>query len=77
MLLLATGAFELTLRASGSLAYRFAAAITIGVCFLLVWFSLAVGIIGSEDHPANLLYAGVLAIGRAGCGSHPRAAPRA
>jgi hypothetical protein len=25
--------------------------------------NLAVGLIGSEDHPANLLYAGVLAIG--------------
>jgi hypothetical protein len=75
MLLLATGAFELTLRASGSLAYRFAAAITIGVCFLLVWFSLAVGIIGSEDHPANLLYAGVLAIAVLGA-AVTRARPR-
>jgi hypothetical protein len=30
--------------------------------FLLIWINLAVGIIGSEDNPANLMYAGVLAI---------------
>ena len=30
---------------------------------LLVWLNLAVGIIGSEGNPANLMYAGVLAVG--------------
>jgi hypothetical protein len=34
--------------------------------FLLTWMNLAVGIIGSEDNPANLMYAGVLAIGLVG-----------
>ena len=30
--------------------------------FLLIWINLAVGIIGSEDNPANLMYFGVLAV---------------
>jgi hypothetical protein len=29
----------------------------------LVWMNLAVGIIGSEDNPANLMFGGVLALG--------------
>ncbi len=66
MLLAACGAFELAMRLSGNWAYRAAAAVAIGAGFLLVWINLAVGIIGSEDNPANLLYAGVLAIGAVG-----------
>lgn len=66
MLLVALGAVEVALRASGSLAYRLAALAGIGAGFLLVWINLAVGIIGSEDFAANLLYAGVLAIGVVG-----------
>lgn len=66
MLLAACGAFELAMRLSGNWAYRAAAAVAIGAGFLLVWINLAVGIIGSEDNPANLLYAGVLAIGVVG-----------
>ena len=31
--------------------------------FILVWMNLAVGIIGSEDNPANLMYFAVLATG--------------
>jgi hypothetical protein len=34
--------------------------------FLLIWINLAVGIIGSEDNPANALYIGVLIIGLVG-----------
>jgi CHASE2 domain-containing sensor protein len=30
---------------------------------MLVWVNLAVGLIGSEDSPANLMYVGVLAVG--------------
>jgi hypothetical protein len=30
--------------------------------FILIWMNLAVGIIGSEDNPANLMYGGVLAV---------------
>ena len=31
--------------------------------FLLIWINLAVGINGSEDNPANLMYGGVLTVG--------------
>ena len=66
MLLAACGVCELALRASRNWAYRAGAAVGVGTAFLLVWANLAVGVIGSEEHPANLLYLGVLAIGVAG-----------
>ena len=66
MLLLACGVFELTMRLSRSWAYRFGAWITIGAGFLLVLVNGAVGVIGSEDNPANLLYLAVLALGLGG-----------
>lgn len=68
-LLFGTGlAYELVARKSGTIAYRFAVAMALGTALLLVWVNLAVGIIGSEDNPANLLYAGVLAVGLIGAG---------
>ena len=63
MLVAACGAFELAMRLSASWAYRTAAAVAIGAGFLLVWINLAVGIIGSEDNAANLMYVGVLSFG--------------
>lgn len=63
MLAVACSAYELAARASGSSAYRAAAGIAIAAAFILVWINLAVGIIGSEDNPANLMYGGVLAVG--------------
>ena len=62
MLAVACGAFELVLRMPGGAPYRTGAALALAAAFLLVWVNLAVGVIGSEDHPANLLYAGVLAV---------------
>lgn len=50
-------------RAGGNNAYKIAAALALAGCFLLVWVNGAVGIIGSEDTPANLLYGVVLASG--------------
>lgn len=44
-------------------AYKLAAGVAVVASLLLVWENLAVGFIGSEDNPANLLYAGVLAVG--------------
>lgn len=60
------GSFELAVRASGSLSYRLGAAVALATAFLLVWINLAVGIIGSEDNPLNLLFFGVIALGLAG-----------
>jgi hypothetical protein len=63
-LLFGTGlAYELVARKAGTIAYRVAVGLALAAAFLLVWINGAVGIIGSEDNPANLLYGGVLAIG--------------
>lgn len=63
-LLFGTGlAYELVARKGGTIAYRAAVGVALAAALLLVWINGAVGIIGSEDNPANLLYGGVLAIG--------------
>jgi hypothetical protein len=66
MLGVACGACELVALASSSGAYRMAGGIAVGTAFLTVWINLAVGMIGSEDDPYNLLFGGVLAIALAG-----------
>jgi hypothetical protein len=66
LLLIGLGAFELTLRASRSWSYRFGAVIALGAAFGLVVATGAVGVIGGEDHPGNLLYLAVLALGLGG-----------
>jgi hypothetical protein len=66
MLLAACGTFELAARTTENRAYRAAVGIAIVTAFLLVWMNLAVGIIGSEANPANLIYGGVLAVGIVG-----------
>ena len=64
ILILATGgAYELTARTTGNRSYRAAAAIALATAFILIWVNLAVGIIGSEDNPANLMYGAVLGVG--------------
>jgi hypothetical protein len=62
MLLVACGGYELATRLSRHTAYRAAAAVALATGFALAWVNLAVGIIGSGDIPANLVYAGVLAV---------------
>jgi hypothetical protein len=63
-LLFGTGlAYELLSRKADSLAYRAAVGVALAAALLLVWMNLAVGIIGSENNPANLMYIGVLAVG--------------
>ena len=62
-LLFGTGlVFELITRRATSTSYRAAVGIAVLAGMLLVWVNLAVGIIGSEDNPTNVLYLGVLAI---------------
>ncbi len=51
---------ELAVRASGAWSYRIGAGLAVLASVLLIWINGAVGIIGSEDHPANLLYLGVV-----------------
>lgn len=62
MLAAACGTVELGARASASLAYRVAVSIAVLLSFLLVWMNLAAGIIGAENNPANLMFAGVIAV---------------
>lgn len=45
------------------IAYRAAVGIAFVTAFLLAWTNLAVGVIGSEDNLANLMYVAVPAIG--------------
>lgn len=55
------GTFELAVRASGNWAYRAGAAVALATAFLLTWINLAVGIIGNENNPLNLIFFGVIA----------------
>lgn len=66
MLAFAAGTYELGAILSSNTLYRAGFGVAILAGFLLVWINLAVGVIGSEDHPANLMFFGVLAIGAAG-----------
>jgi hypothetical protein len=47
-------------------AYRSAVGIALAAAFMLVWLMGAVGIIGVEGDPADLMYFGVLAVGIVG-----------
>ena len=66
MLAIACGTYELAARMTRNKSYRAAVGVAVAAAFLLVWVNLAVGIIGSEGSPANLMYGGVLAIGIVG-----------
>jgi len=63
-LLLGVGVtFELAARKTGNIVYRSAVGVALAAAFILVWVNGSVGVIGSEDNDANLMYAGVLAVG--------------
>ena len=59
-------AVELVSRKTGEAAYRAAVGLALGSAVLLGWVNGAVGIIGSEDNDANLMYGGVLVVGAIG-----------
>ncbi len=50
------GLFELAARASRNIFYRAAVVVAVACGFLQLWITLAVGIIGSENNPANWTY---------------------
>lgn len=56
-------AYKLVTRRAVSGSYRGAAALGLLTGFLILWINGAVGIIGSEDNPMNLLFGVVLLIG--------------
>ena len=55
--------YKLATRKAGNIAYRAAVGVAVATALILVWMNLAVGLIGSEGNPANLMYGGVLAVG--------------
>ena len=55
-------AYELVARRSKSTVYRVAFGVWLAAAFLLFWMNGAVGIIGNEGQPVNLLYGVVFAV---------------
>lgn len=68
MLGIAGGLVELAVRASADRFYHAGAGVAVLAGFGLVWTNLAVGMLGDERNPANLLFAGVLAVAAGGAG---------
>jgi hypothetical protein len=63
-LLFGTGfMYRLAARNASNFAYRAALGVALGAALFLVWASLAVGVIGVEGDPADLMYVGVIAVG--------------
>lgn len=67
--------YELGRRMSGQRPYRVGVALALAGAFFTVWANGAVGIIGNEDNPLNLMFYFVLAIGIGGAAG-ARARPR-
>src|SRR5687768_10557444 len=59
-------AYKLVTSKAASRTYRAATGLGLATGLILIWINGAVGLIGSEDNPANLMYCGVLAIGAIG-----------
>lgn len=68
MLVAAGAGLRFAFGRSGSTAYRLGAGFALAAAFLLVWVNGAVGIIGSENEDANMMYFGVLFIAMIGAG---------
>lgn len=54
--------YEVFARRGGGF-YRLAAAVALAAAFLMIWSNAAVGIIGDEGNPANLMFGVVLLVG--------------
>ena len=66
MLLTVCVLYEVAAHLARNNAYMVAAGIAVGGAFLTVWANGAVGIIGNEDNPANVIFFWVLAVEFAG-----------
>ncbi len=62
----AVAAYKLVASRARNHAYRIATGVAVMTGLILLWVNGAVGLIGSEDNPANLMYGGVLVIGLIG-----------
>lgn len=66
MLAGACGGFEIATRSTRDLAFQAAVGVALAAAFLLVWSNLAVGFIGDENNPANVMLFGVPLIAMVG-----------
>lgn len=67
VLLFGTGlTYVLIARKWNTLTYKLAVGVGVMAGLLLVWANAAVGLVGSEENPANLLYLGVPAVALVG-----------
>ena len=55
--------YKLVTRKTGDTIYKIAIGFALLAGIFLIWINVAVGIIGSEDNPINLLYFGVILVG--------------
>lgn len=55
--------FLFLINKSNNNIYKIGAGIAVGTALFLIWVNLAVGIIGNEENPANIMYVFVLGIG--------------
>lgn len=62
MLLIPGALVEVTTRLTGNWAYRGGVIIALGTAFVITWANLAVGIVGDEDNPINLIFFGVILV---------------
>jgi len=63
VLLFGTGlTYAVVSRMGNNGSYRLGVGVAVAAGLLLIWGNLAVGFIGSEDNPANLLFGAVLAV---------------
>ena len=53
---------EAAARMSGNLLYKAGIALAVAASFLLIWVNLAVGFLGNEGNPANLMFLGVILV---------------
>lgn len=66
LLIILGAAWKLAAKVATGNTYRFGVGVALAATFFLVWVNGAVGIIGSADNDANMLYFGVLAVGLIG-----------
>jgi len=72
-------AFRFLFRRAGDPVARLAAVAAVGSTLLMTWVNLAVGLVGRENHAANILYLAVLGLGMVGAlgaGFRPRGLAR-
>lgn len=67
ILIFTTGfSYKVVTMESSNFIYKTAVGLAVLTGFFLIWSNLAVGIIGSENNPFNVMYFGVIAVGIVG-----------